>query len=167
MRSPVACFRIALLASILCFVAASPARAGFVVTGSSGTVALGGTADISFYIKDIPTITIGGPAYDQLNNFQFQLQIIADTTGQLQFVSTDQQAVDFLTDPKSNYVFLNNSLAAQPPVSFWNNVSTTGYTADTVTGGDTVTGSNATFPNPSTFDGSYLLLTARVFADRS
>ena len=42
-----------------------------------------------------------------------------------------------------------------------------GYTADTVTGGDTVTGSNATFPNPSTFDGSYLLLTARVFADRS
>ncbi len=157
------CCRIVLLAAVACLVMAAPARADFVIFGGNGspsvpgsaTVALGDTADISFFIFDDPG--------DQLASFELELQISAVTVGQLQFAGN--QPVAFLSDP--NYVFAGNSEdAAPPPSPFWFPTFTTNYTNDTIAGGDSTANGGATqFPNTNTLDGSYLLATVAVYAD--
>ncbi len=151
MKSYPTSFKALTAVAVLWLVTAAPARATLIVSGTDQNVAVGGTADISFFVSSI--------SGDSLASFGLQLQITG-VTGELQFSAS--QPVSQLSDP--NYVFYNNSLAASVP-PFWNPSFASDYPNDTITGGDTYTGSSgAATLTPLT---SYLLATVTVYANPS
>ncbi len=127
---------------------ATPARADLIISGIDQTVAVGGTAEVSFYITSTGS--------DQLGSFNLQSQITG-AAGQLAF--SPSQSASFVN--ANNYVFSNNSLDANVP-PFWGSPFSTAYANDTVTGFDNYTGGTgaATVSSSQTF----LLATVTVDA---
>ena len=95
--------------TLLAVFAVAPARAGLVVSIGSPTVAAGGTGSVEV------DITNNGNSSVAINNYAIQL-VIAPTNGtltQLAFSAPTSQQLGYLAD--SNYIFVNNSIAALPP----------------------------------------------------
>jgi hypothetical protein len=148
MKLPSLCCRILLGASILWLVTAGPARSAFIISGTDTTVAVGGYADVNFYVSS--------DANDTLSSFQLQLLISGLSVGSLPFANTQPDA--FLNDPQ--YVFFNNSSVVAYSAPFWGGPSSTFYDRDTITGGDVVSADAvAVGLSPK------LLATVRVYAD--
>jgi hypothetical protein len=119
--------RVTLLAVGFCMVWGASARATLMLQVEDATMVSGGPT----YVDVMVSSTTGN---DVLDSFGFDFQISTLTgTGAVGFVNP--QPADYLTDPKSNYVFLNNSgdVANSFPVG---NVTQTTNANDTYSGGD-------------------------------
>jgi hypothetical protein len=159
MKGSVVCFRLLLAASLFWLVAAASARAGFIVTGGDANVTAGSMAIVTFAISDT--------SFDELADFQLQLQLTGTSgnAGVLQFGKVDLVNNSYnQVNPfsHSNYVFYNNSFdQSYPPSGFWENTTSTsgpGGLLDLATGGDSANSGSTSFP------GNYLLATVQVDA---
>jgi hypothetical protein len=123
------------ICTLLAILAAGPARAGLVVSIDNSTVAQGGTGSVEV------DLTNNGNSSVAINDYAIQL-VIAPTTGtftQLAFSLPTSQQLSYLGD--SNYIFVNNSIAALPP-PFVGGPTQTIYSNDTFTAADSTANGN-------------------------
>jgi hypothetical protein len=148
MTSYLTSVRVLLLAAISGLFLLAPARADFIITGGSATVAPGGTGTVDF------TITSTNPAGDALGSLNLEL-LISRTSGTsfLQFSTVQPDPYD---DP--TYVFSGSSFGEDFGVPFW------GFPFSTVTGNDTITGGDSYDPSAggTMITPSWSYLVARV-----
>jgi hypothetical protein len=122
---------IILTVSVLFLATAAPARADFIITGSSTTITPGGTGTVDF------TITSNNVNGDKLGSFQIQLlasETFSPAPGDglnLQFTTSQPTVYN-----QSNYVFSGNSGFKDSSTPFWGTPFTTNTANDTIVGGD-------------------------------
>jgi hypothetical protein len=123
------------ICTLLATMAVAPARAGLVVSIANSTVAQGGTGSVEV------DLTNNGTSSVAINDYAIQL-VIAPATGtftQLAFTLPTSQQLAYLGD--SNYIFVNNSIAALAP-PFVGGPSQTVYNNDTFTAADSTADGN-------------------------
>ncbi len=123
------------LTVLLAVFTAAPVRAGLVVSIESTTVAAGGTGSVEV------DITNNGNSSVAINTYAIQL-VISPTNGtltQLAFSVPTSQQLGYLAD--SNYIFVNDSIAALPP-PFVGLPTSTVYDNDTFTATDSTVSGN-------------------------
>jgi hypothetical protein len=148
--SPV-CFRILLLAPVICLVMANRAGADFIITGGTATVAPGDTGTVDF------RITSSNPTGDRLASFNLELQASVKTgTSFLQFTTNQPAVYD-----RSGYVFSGDSGDKAAGLSFWGPPTQTVTSNDTISGGDFTNSGSAITISPSS---NFFLATVRFQA---
>ncbi len=130
MKSIAVSSRLFLTVAVLWLALAAPARAGFIITGSTTTIPAGGVGIVDFYI------TSDCATGNQLSSFQIQLQAsqtFSPTNDglNLQFTANQPTVYD-----QATYVFAVSSFFMDTNTPFWGNPFSTVTANDTIVGGD-------------------------------
>jgi hypothetical protein len=115
---------------------ASPAHAGLTISIGSASVAPGGTAMVD--------VLISASSAESINFYGFQLQMTNNGSDNTQLAFSNTQDFSYISNAGLNpsYVFLNDSSAAQPPVSPIGAAFTTVYLNDSFSGTDSTNSGN-------------------------